>query len=256
MSPFLLGVSLSSRDRVLGRTLVYSHGEASFFSDTVNFDLVLQKNGLLMVRVRRQPRTREQNNAPFSLTNHNQEIFMKTAVSVLAVCSLAICFACSCAKKPDAGAGQPDVRLSQPDVRPVQQTEYDYDKVISEIKNNFSEPQRNVLEATHYCLEIYSLIDGEIYPGRKLDKFELERQFRKIAAEEYNFSNFEDETFNLLMGVIEKIKNLRISEGERELLNEMYVREKRIAWIHALPEYIPINVDWKQFVASSVQTLI
>ena len=31
MSPFLLGVSLSSRDRVLGRTLVYSHGEASGF---------------------------------------------------------------------------------------------------------------------------------------------------------------------------------------------------------------------------------
>ena len=31
MSPFLLGVSLSSLDRVLGRTLVYSHGEASGF---------------------------------------------------------------------------------------------------------------------------------------------------------------------------------------------------------------------------------
>ena len=179
---------------------------------------------------------------------------MKTAVAVLAVCSLVICLACSCAEKPDAGAGQPDVRLSEPDVRPVQQTEYD--KIISEIKNNFSKPQRNVLEATHYCLEIASLIDEEIYPGRKLDRFELERQFRKIAAEEYDFSNFEDETFNLLMGVIEKIKNLRISEGDREILNEMYVREKRISWIHALPEYIPINVDWKQFVASSVQTLI
>ena len=31
MSPFLLGVSLSSLDRVLGRTLVYTHGEASGF---------------------------------------------------------------------------------------------------------------------------------------------------------------------------------------------------------------------------------
>lgn len=31
MSPFLLGVSLSSLDRVLGRTLVCTHGEASGF---------------------------------------------------------------------------------------------------------------------------------------------------------------------------------------------------------------------------------
>ena len=31
MSPFLLGVSLLSLDRVLGRTLVYTHGEASGF---------------------------------------------------------------------------------------------------------------------------------------------------------------------------------------------------------------------------------
>ena len=31
MSPFLLGVSLLSWDRVLGRTLVYLHGESSGF---------------------------------------------------------------------------------------------------------------------------------------------------------------------------------------------------------------------------------
>lgn len=167
---------------------------------------------------------------------------------VLAVCSFVFCSTSYCAEKPDVEAGQPNAGA-------VQQTEYD--KVISEIKA-LTKDQRNALEATHYCLEIVVLIDREIYPGRKLDKFELERQFRKIASEDYNFTNLQDETLQLLLDVIEEIKNLRISEGDRELLDELYNQEKRRAWMRVLPQNMAvlISADWKQLLANSVQTLI
>jgi hypothetical protein len=142
---------------------------------------------------------------------------------VLAVCSLVICSVCYCAEQPE-----PDAGAEQPDVRSFQQTKYD--DVISDIKDkNLSEDQRMALEATHYCLEILALIDPETYPNMELDKFELERQYRKIASEDYNYGNFQESTVKLLEEVITRIKDLRISEGNRELLDKLYVQEKRSA---------------------------
>lgn len=187
---------------------------------------------------------------------------MKTAGIVLAVCSLVICSACYCADNPDerssqpgVGMSQPDAGAAQPDAGAVHQTEYD--KVISEIKA-LTKDQRDALEATHYSLEIAVLIDREIYPGRKLNKLELEQQFRKIASEDYNFVNIDDETLQLLLDVIDRIKDLRISEGDRELLDELYNQEKRRAWMRVLPQNMAvlISADWKQLLANSVQTLI
>lgn len=194
---------------------------------------------------------------------------MKKTGIVLAVCSLVICFACSCAEKTDAELGQSDevsnqadAGLNQPFAGAVQQTEddrYDYDKVISEINAVAKiKDQRDALETTHYCLEILALIDPETYPNKKLDKFELERQFRRIASEDYNFKNFQDDTLQLLKDVIDRIKDLRISEGDRELLDELYNQEKRRAWMRVLPQNMAvlISAEWKQLVANSVQTLI
>ena len=137
------------------------------------------------------------------------------------------------------------------------QTPTDYDDVIAEIRG-LTQKQRCLLEGAHYCLEIAALIDKTAYPDEKLDRFELERQFRRIASEDYNFRNLEDETVRLLKDVVERIKDLRISEGDRALLDELYVREKRSAWMRVLPQNMAVLVsaDWKQVVANAAQTLI
>ena len=183
---------------------------------------------------------------------------MKTTSIVLAVCSLVICSVCYCAENPDERSSQPDAGLiqsdagliqsdtgaSQPNFRQVQQT--NYDAVISEIKE-LTKEQRNALEATHYCLEIAALIDREIYPGRKMDMFELEQQFRKIASEAYNYGNFQDDTIKLLEGVITRIQKLRISEGDRKLLDEQYVQEKRNVWMRVLPQNMAVLIHTQLF---------
>ena len=169
---------------------------------------------------------------------------------VLAVCSFVFCSTSYCAEKPDVEAGQLTVG-------PVQRTEFD--DVISDIKNmNLLEDQRRAVEATHYCLEILALIDPGIYPNMKLDKFELERQYRKIASEDYNYGNFQESTVKLLKNIIKRINDLRISKGDRELLDKLYVQEKRSAWMRVLPQNMAVLLsgDWKQIVASTMQTLI
>lgn len=164
----------------------------------------------------------------------------------LGVCTFGVCFSVAC------GGSSADV---VPPVAPVEKTEYE--KAINDIEK-LTKDQRCALEATHYCLEIASLLKEDIYPNGQLDRFTLELQFRKIVDEDYKFLNLQEGTVKLLKDVVERIKDLRIEKGDRELLDELYEQEKKWALFRCLPANMAVLVsaDWKQLIANAAQTLL
>ena len=118
--------------------------------------------------------------------------------------------------------------------------------------------QKNALQTINYINWLCALVNPGELENYHFNKIDLEFAYQTLTPDSLNFRSIPDKTAVALIQDIENyILKLRIAKKDRDLLDELYKREKRKAFFAALPMNMAVIVDanWKQLLANVAQTL-
>lgn len=118
--------------------------------------------------------------------------------------------------------------------------------------------QKNALQTINYINWLCALVNPGELENYHFNKIDLEFAYQTLTPDSLNFRSIPDKTSVALIQDIENyILELRIAKKDRDLLEELYKREKRKAFFAVLPTNMAVIVDanWKQLLANVAQTL-
>lgn len=118
--------------------------------------------------------------------------------------------------------------------------------------------QKNALQTINYINWLCALVNPGELENYHFNKIDLEFAYQTLTPDSLNFRSIPDKTAVALIQDIENyILELRIAKKDRDLLEELYKREKRKAFFAVLPTNMAVIVDanWKQLLANVAQTL-